>query len=162
MFEEEQCDVATRSGAGEDEDRMNRTGTSSSRRLEFMEAHLSAIEDKVVEKLIAAKAPLKPQGEEVSGVVSWAAPLGVWFAGQVSGVAFAVWRSRVTYNSSSWWLGTVGLGGCQSNIYRSMVSRGLTHRRKVGAGATRLFWNPPQVTGFACLCGFQLTNARRT
>ena len=59
----------------------------SPQRLELTEAHLLAIADKVVQKLTAAKAVPKCQGEG-SGLISWVTPLRVWFVGLVSGVVF--------------------------------------------------------------------------
>ena len=64
MAEEEQRDPAAKSGAGEEVRTADRPGTSSPRGLKLTEAHLSAIADKVVERLTAGKAAPDGQGEE--------------------------------------------------------------------------------------------------
>ena len=76
MAEEEQRDPAAKSGAGEEVGTAGGPGTSSPRGLELTEAHLSAIADKVVERLTAGKAAPDGQGEEVIGLVSRAPPSG--------------------------------------------------------------------------------------
>ena len=76
MAEEEQRDPAAKSGVGEEVGTADRPRTSSPRVLELTEAHLSAIADKVVERLTASKAAPDGQGEEVIGLVSRAHPQG--------------------------------------------------------------------------------------
>ena len=61
---------------GEEVRTADRPGTSSPCGLELTEAHLSAIADKVVERLTAGKAAPDGQGEEVIALVSRAAPSG--------------------------------------------------------------------------------------
>ena len=67
---------ATKSGVGEEVGTADRPGTSSPRGLEFTEAHLSVIADKVIKRLTAGKAAANGQGEEVIGLVSRPHPQG--------------------------------------------------------------------------------------
>ena len=76
IYHGEQCDPAAKSGAGEEVGTADQPGMSSPLGLELTEAHLSAIADKVVERLTAGKATPDGQGEEVIRLFSWAAPSG--------------------------------------------------------------------------------------
>ena len=95
MSEEEQRDPAAKSGVGEEVGMVDWPGTSSPRGLKLTEAHLSAIADKVVERLTAGKATPNGQGEEVIRLVSQAAHLGVEFTRHASqGVSHSGWPSQ--------------------------------------------------------------------